>query len=163
MVLTLCIDFLPFSGINNWFRYSKTLGSKSSGNLFGCLSFERLKFKRLLEKGIMHLENVPLFIWLFLVNELPTRYTRHIYYTHKHPRTPYAPMSALCDLHILDSFVILVAYFAGFCQNIKTVKHSFSLWVSLNPLITNLKYSVPQISKRIPILRYIKAKLLWSC
>ena len=58
----------------------------------------------------MYFENFPLVIWLFLINERPTRYTRQTCYTHKHPRTPYAPMSALRERRILDSFVILVDY-----------------------------------------------------
>ena len=50
----------------------------------------------------------------FVINEHPTRYTRHSCYTHKYPRTPYASMSAQRDLHVLDSFVIMVDYFAVF-------------------------------------------------
>ena len=64
----------------------------------------------------MYFENLPLGIWLFLINERPTRYTRHTYYTHKHPKTSYAHMSALRDLLILDSSVILVDYFAVFVK-----------------------------------------------
>ena len=58
----------------------------------------------------MYSENFPLAIWLFLIIERPTHYMR------KHPRTPYAPMSARRDLRILDSFVILVDYFALFVK-----------------------------------------------
>ena len=60
----------------------------------------------------MYFENFPHVIWLFLINERPTRYTRHTLYTHKHPRTRYALMSALSDLRIRDSFVTLVDYYA---------------------------------------------------
>ena len=114
MVLTLSINFLLFSSVKNLFRYSKTFESKFYDNLFGCLPFERLNPKRLSEKGIMYFENFPLVTWLFLVNERPTRYTRHTCDTHKQPRTPYALMSARRDLRIFDSFVILVDYFAVF-------------------------------------------------
>ena len=62
----------------------------------------------------MYSENFPRVIWLFLINERPTRYTHRTCHRHEQPRTPYAPMSALRDLHILDSFVILVDYFAVF-------------------------------------------------
>ena len=61
----------------------------------------------------MYFENFPLVIWLFLINERPMRDTCYI---HKLPRTPYAPMSALSDLRILDSFVILVDYHAVFVK-----------------------------------------------
>ena len=63
------------------------------------------------QKKGMYFENFPL-VWLFLINERPTHYTRHTCYTHKQPRAPYAPMSALRSLCILDSFLILVDYFA---------------------------------------------------
>ena len=45
------------------------------------------------------------------------RYTRSMYYTRKHPRTPYAPMSAQSDLRILDSFVILVDCYAVYVKD----------------------------------------------
>ena len=64
----------------------------------------------------MYFENFPLVIWLFLINERPTRYTRSTYYTRKHPRTPYAPMSAQSDLRILDSFAILLDFYAVFVK-----------------------------------------------
>ena len=63
---------------------------------------KRLNLKRLSEKR----HNV---FWKF-----STRYTRHTCYTHKHSRTPYTPTSTLRDFRILDSFVILVDYFAVF-------------------------------------------------
>ena len=112
MVLTLSINFLPFSSVKNLFRCSEIFGSKFYKNLFGYLPFERLNIKRLSEKGIMYFENFSLNIWFFLIIERPTRYPRHTCYTHKHPRTPYGPTSALRDLLILDSFIILVDYFA---------------------------------------------------
>ena len=80
------------------------------------MPFERLNLKRLSEKGIICFENLPLVIWLFLINESPTRYTRHTCYTRKHPRTPYAPMSAQSDLRILDTFVILVDCYAVYVK-----------------------------------------------
>ena len=114
MVLTFSINFLPFLSVMNLFRCSKTFGGKFYDNLFECLPFERLNVCQ--KKGIMHSENFLLVICLFLINERVKRYTRHTCYTHKHPRTPYAPMSALRDLRILDSFVILVDYFAVFVK-----------------------------------------------
>ena len=50
MVLTLSINFLPFSSVKDLFRFSKTFGSKFYDNLFECLPFERLNLKRFLEK-----------------------------------------------------------------------------------------------------------------
>ena len=84
-----------------------------------CFDVCRLKNQTLnvyQKKDIMYFENLRLVIWIFLINERPTRYTRHTGYTHKHLRTPYAHMSAQRDQHILDSFVILVDYFAVFVK-----------------------------------------------
>ena len=116
MVLTLSINFLPFSSVKNLFRYSETFGSKLYDNLFGCLSFERLNLKRLSEKR----HNV---FWKFSTCYLAFSYYRasyalyalHVLYAQASKNIIRA-MSALRDLRILDIFVILVDYFALFVK-----------------------------------------------